>query len=867
MSGDGGSVPVFEDPTNQGVHSGSAVLAVLGANAVVCAVSIPLWLCFVRRLKPYQLSREGTSSSFSFSSSYPFGHTDLGPTWALDGSQKVDIWSLKTFARRKSFFSWVEESAQFEVLAQQSGIDTALYLAFMKIMSMLSAVVMAVSTIWFFPLHVALAKKSDLEYSAENVTLSLYEDELFARTTVQAMDQLPLVMYCHVAGIFVNVCAAVVAAASFVTICQKVVAAVRVSECTLSEKTLRIKNISRSVLVSDLEQHFSSVYPEQLEAVHLAYDVRKRAEYQRKLDKVDLKLKYVNAGQADEERAATGRRHTDSGGQLDVIGEASWQDTPNDSSETSTADGLLRWTSKSEQNDATRIERLRKRRQEILDTIRRWEKKLPDSAGFAHVVFNSPIIRNLAVRSKTVHVNGQRLSISRAHLPGDINWSEVGKSRTACAVLVNVIMMLGLIFFTTPTAIFTAFQEATQNVKGIRDFFSDLSDVSESSSGSFIFQYLPVLTYLLLSLTLPLLIEWVTKRQPQISYFEMRQLVMKRLFLYFVMGTFVLPSIALSTMSGIIALFRSSGEEDSRFDRSLHHLFLPGSGAFFVNLLQVYATVGNLYELWRPIELISYFIDKFWNRYNEDDCWRWVDEFEFAWQYPLVLSCFAIAFNFSVFVPLSSVAFFCMMFSKTLIHNHHSRTRLFSRRNALDAAHCGRLVKTLVVMFYLSLDLALVFAVCFFVFRSEAGAFIPHTILILALLIFTLGRTVSYAKQHSMHFVTTSHKYDQRLAAGINLHLGESDEDDERLSSFESDDDEATDATADTHDPVAVRDTPMSPTVVPHSLYSTPFYSRLPVRSNESEGAPVPPQPTNSAEVELLTTEDHNQLCSGPVEI
>ena len=674
--------PIYTDPTSQGVHTGSAVLIVMFANLALGALLMPMWVFCFRKMAPFRT--QGASP---------------------------DVWAT-SLRQEQGCGKWVRElfsAAPFEGVARSYGTDTALYLAFMKCLTLIAGLLCATSTLVYLPMHMASLGDA---FTDENMSLQHVEDELFTRTTVQGISQTPGIMYLHVLGIVGHVIAIFAILRRFVKIGRRIFAANHPEETCISERTVKVTGLpGRGVSEADLRDHFEKQYPGAVESVHLGHDVRERITCQTRLEKILLRMKY---------ESLHGKEKT--------------------------------------------LKQLQAKRADAIEDIKEWERHPPTACvGFAHVVFRVPETKIAAMRKRIVAIkpSGCKVEFRQAHHPRDINWLEVGRSRTACSVLVNIVLALCLVFFSTPTAIFTTFQQATEKIDWVHNFFTNLESLSDSKFGALMFQYLPVIFYLVLSLVLPLVIEWVTKKQPQVSLFDARQLVLKRLYVYLLLCVFILPSIALSTVSALISVFQNGGEHGTGstegshagVDTSMHHLFLSDSGAFFFNILQVYATVGNYYELFRPLELFQYAKGKVWRKYEAKDSWMWVEEFEFSWQYPLTISSFAICLNYAVFVPLTSLAWFVMIWAKMLIHTRHARSNVFCRRNALDGQQFGRLVKTLIVMMELSMVICCFFAACFFIFRTDSKRFIPHTISLLLLMAGVVQRTFVTWKRPKSYYV------------------------------------------------------------------------------------------------------------------
>eukprot|EP01063_Lacrimia_lanifica_P035370 TRINITY_DN6711_c1_g5_i1.p1 TRINITY_DN6711_c1_g5~~TRINITY_DN6711_c1_g5_i1.p1 ORF type:complete len:931 (+),score=224.62 TRINITY_DN6711_c1_g5_i1:61-2853(+) len=653
-----GGLPPWEiDPTTQGVHTGSGVLSVLCLNVLLCIGTMPVWVFLLKRLPIYQTS-----------------------------GAAPDVWLWRA-CRNDGVWLWLKnilDPAPFEQIARFYGTDTALYLAFLKLLT-LGAAALCIPAAVVLPIHLYAAggeNMTEVVETADNRTLLYWENELFTRHTVQTVQDSPGVLCVHVAGIVFQTMVTLWLVGVFRRTAKRIFNANDPAESSLARRSIKVRRFPpEGVSEEDLFCFYNDMFPGQVEGAYIAYDVRDRIDMFKRLQEVQLRLRFESTKPVQEEET---------------------------------------------------MDRLRHREEGIMEEIRLWHESPPDTAaGFAHVVFATTTTQLRALRQRWVTLPGSDapVELKSAHHPRDINWDDVGRpaSRFRAAVI-NFALVAGLIFLSTPAAIFSTLQRATERIPGISKIFGEDADGEDQDStfDALLFQYLPVVSYLLLALCLPLVIEWVSGKQAVASRFRKRKLVMNRLYAYQMLCTFILPSIALSTIMALVEVFQG-GQSDRIVRRSVTHLFLPNSGAFFFNVLSVYASLGNWWELWRPIELCKYLNCLYQKKFDPTEEWgTWVMEFEFHWHYPLLFVSWAIAFNYAVFIPFIAPALWVLCYVKFRIHASHARSNMMFRRNALDAAQFGKMVKTLVTMWVLSMLICLAFATAFFMFREERPKFYLH---------------------------------------------------------------------------------------------------------------------------------------------
>ncbi|XP_014661822.1 PREDICTED: CSC1-like protein 2 [Priapulus caudatus] len=261
-----------------------------------------------------------------------------------------------------------------------------------------------------------------------------------------------------------------------------------------------------------------------------------------------------------------------------------------------------------------------------------------DTLGIAFVTFQTDEMAHAVVQSYlgacgkgsvagTSSLSGELMSsqweVKYAPSPEDIYWENLSSSPGSLAVkslLVNGFLFIALFFFTTPAIIITSLDDI---------FYKDAAKVQTSPVIS---EFLPTLLLWTFSAILPAVVAWTDRFLSYWTRSEQHHSQMKKTFILLIFMVLILPSLGLTRC-----------------------LFLPDSGAFFVNYVVTSALIGCALEIIRFPELFMYACRMCCSRSAAEHphvrktiVW----EFQFGVQYAWMLTVFAVTIVYSLSCPL-----------------------------------------------------------------------------------------------------------------------------------------------------------------------------------------------------------------------
>lgn len=153
-----------------------------------------------------------------------------------------------------------------------------------------------------------------------------------------------------------------------------------------------------------------------------------------------------------------------------------------------------------------------------------------------------------------------RLHIEQADEPGDYNWTNISRPRnfifsTGRNISFHVFLTIFLFFFSTPTALFSSIQSIFSIP--LLNWPVQLIFVILGPFGDFIFAWMPAITLHILSFAISKIIKLSTRHGYFVTKSQFTNLYMVRKFIYYMLGIFILPLLALSSAEGILTYLRS----------------------------------------------------------------------------------------------------------------------------------------------------------------------------------------------------------------------------------------------------------------------------------------------------------------------
>ena len=200
--------------------------------------------------------------------------------------------------------------------------------------------------------------------------------------------------------------------------------------------------------------------------------------------------------------------------------------------------------------------------------------------------------------------------VSYAAPPEDIYWENLSAGRRLYLlklVLVNIALFLILFFLTTPEYILSQ-----------TEFIVYLFD-EELNLPSWIVDFLPTLMLNSFATLMPLLVAWSDRFLGHYTRSGENHNIMRKTYFYLIFLIIFLPTFGFTTLSGAITFIVPIGNSSSSGDAFRWDcVFLPDSGAFFVNYVITAALVGCGLELLRAPELFIYAMYLCWSKHRAE---------------------------------------------------------------------------------------------------------------------------------------------------------------------------------------------------------------------------------------------------------
>jgi hypothetical protein len=221
-------------------------------------------------------------------------------------------------------------------------------------------------------------------------------------------------------------------------------------------------------------------------------------------------------------------------------------------------------------------------------------------------------------------------TLHEATTPGNLLWENLDVSRVehiVRLVLVNVLIVVLAMFFTTPTAIWSGLTSITAIAEWLRDW------QTASSKSSLVFEYAPSAVSALVSMTLPYLVLLSTVIEKHRTKSTQENVRLRKTFIFLVFYGLMLPSAALTSVTSFVRFVSAD-------PTSLTSLFPPDQGVFFLNYVIHVAFLFLAFDLARPHE---------WTRVPKA-------HYDFGLNLSWNLLLFLITIVYSTMFPLISVA-------------------------------------------------------------------------------------------------------------------------------------------------------------------------------------------------------------------
>ena len=262
--------------------------------------------------------------------------------------------------------------------------------------------------------------------------------------------------------------------------------------------------------------------------------------------------------------------------------------------------------------------------------------------------------------------------------PGDIIWENMSNRHFTRVkkIIANIFIFVVAFFLTTPQFIVHQLEpilNALKNITGSNDFLPETNATKPIIEH---FRYLPVWltdfmpTLMLWTFTalLPVVIAWADLLVGHWTRSGQNHAIMKKTFWYLLFMVILLPTFGFTSAQAYFDFLLKNGE------LNWECIFLPDSGAFFVNYVITTAMIGSGLELIRFPELFWYLVQICVSRSKADTpAIRKAIKYEFRFgeQYARMMLIFAMVVMFSMSCPLITPFGLLYFILKHMVDRHN----------------------------------------------------------------------------------------------------------------------------------------------------------------------------------------------------
>ena len=526
--------------------TGSAIVVVLSTNTILCGIGIAVWWLLCRNMDLYQKKFPRPADK------------DPGPAPSSSAEWLHDLlFSTKT----------VRE------IAAAYGVETGLYLLFQKYLVMMLAAICVLTNTILLPIHLTGGELTDLRFSynttGNRTIVEVVEDNLFKASQLANAMHNPYRLMAHVLVAYAVMAVVVYLCWRYVMASQEVDFR-RAIDC-IENHTIRVNNMPKWVTIHDLPDVMTAIKNQlgtDAVTLHVAFDVARRVEMGQALRRVNRRLQCATA--AIEEK----------GVQYHVY----------------RCGGCRKQESREYYMD---------QKEKLCLAISEWEQRVEQDiasvkcAGFAHLVVDSTLTAQRLLQTKPqLQYEYTSLYLVPASHPKDCEWAFVGtamEEKMVRRALIWAMIIVFCFFFSTPASILSGLQNIVTEVPAIDSFLHSLGLDSPSFRSSLLYQYLPSLIMLSITVLLPMLLEYMTELEKRSSRRAYKRMVGTRIYGYLLLSVFLMPSLVLTTVKQFI----DRVHVQQGISAGLRMSFIAGDGSVFANYVIQMMTFANLSDLWR----------------------------------------------------------------------------------------------------------------------------------------------------------------------------------------------------------------------------------------------------------------------------
>jgi hypothetical protein len=656
------------------------------------------------------------------------------------------------------FIKWLFLVKEYEAFGVLYGHEAAVYMWFSKQMFLALTICTTLGLSILLPLHLTGTPPKDpvtFTYGTYNFST---DDFFLVHTTVAMVQDNPNKLWVHVmlTLIFSLVILLFLKRFHDAQFVQRGSALFRGNNQELiygrvSNYSVEVMGLPDNLLDSkQIREAFEEVYPGQIFSVRIVLDTSRRITLQKKLEEIEKKIRHSEA-------------------YIEKYGKRpkKWMCFRGTGICNSQIDGLRYYEGE---------------RELIMQSIQEWDASTVKSTGNAFVIFKSLNAATKCAQSgndgkRILTVHNFKFRIRRAAEPDDLIWENFKVSRgdrNMRIFFVHTLLVILLIFFTSPLSILSAITAWINKVDWLNKIFTQLKGFN-GTGVDLLLQYLPTLLLFIISNTLPYALYYLSSIEKYKSHSKINRVNLLRLYIYLLLTTLILPSLLQVSIDSIIQYSADNDVTDI-----FNNVFLPASGVFFVSYCIQYMLLGNSIDILR----ITSFIKYLWRRSHaiteeEKEESLQVAEFDSGFEYSFLISFFGIIVTYSVFSPLMLAIGILYSISKYII-DRHNITILVNKNTR--ASH--KVVKDLFayrektkLVTILTLTNIIIFQSFMLIFFAKNGS--PtylHTLVLFVILLVTFIYAVTWAVRYKTEILlvpqdsTTAPLMDE-------VHLSEEEED------------------------------------------------------------------------------------------
>ena len=322
--------------------------------------------------------------------------------------------------------------------------------------------------------------------------------------------------------------------------------------------------------------------------------------------------------------------------------------------------------------------------------------------------------RNVSTFDKFYDIDEAKLEdqvflLNIASEPIDIVWSNMGGNMGFFLfrrVVMNVVMIIILLFFSTPATLLSAIERVDTIGVFTLDWMKDLP------FGEFLKHQVPPILILTINLFLLFLIDLMAVYENHSANSDYQKSVYLKSVIYLCLNMLVIPAITLATSQSFIDIL---WQRSLDINKILGNFYIANSGVFFVSILIQQACLSSAFYLNNGSEVLMSYLSPWLavekrKILNDSAPWkRHLQQcFQYGYFYAQIMVAFSISIVFCNTVPLVTVASCFFIFLRHFVDCFQLLTYF---RKEIDSS--GKIIESIsnTMMFFV-----LVYQACMFAF-------------------------------------------------------------------------------------------------------------------------------------------------------